>query len=54
MLFRSLEHAWIFIPAQAFVAQMLQSLVEFPPSQRPASFTITQLMEKLRSGIPSA
>ncbi len=49
-----LEHAWIFIPAQAFVAQMLQSLVEFPPSQRPASFTITQLMEKLRSGIPSA
>ncbi len=49
-----LEHAWIFIPAQAFVGEMLQSLVEFPPRQTPSSFTIDQMMEKLRAGLPSA
>ena len=49
-----LDRAWLVMPAQAFVAEMLQSLVEFPPSQTPASFTIEQLMEKLKAGIPSA
>ncbi|HYN28696.1 MAG TPA: arylsulfatase [Dermatophilaceae bacterium] len=46
-----LDRAWIFIPAQAFVARMLESLVEFPPSQTPASFTIGQALEKLKAGI---
>jgi arylsulfatase A-like enzyme len=49
-----LERAWTLIPAQAYVAQMAQSLVEFPPSQRPASFTINQVMEKLKAGMTSA
>jgi arylsulfatase len=49
-----LAHAWLVLPAQAFVGQMLQSLAEFPPSQTPASFTINQVMEKLEAGIPSA
>ena len=49
-----LDHAWTLIPAQAFVAGMLESLVEFPPSQAPASFTINQVMAKLGAGIPSA
>jgi arylsulfatase len=31
-------------------AQYLQSYKEFPPSQRPASFTIDQAMEKLKQG----
>ena len=39
---------------QTFVAQMLESLVEFPPTQEPASFTITKMMEKLQAGLPSA
>jgi arylsulfatase len=30
------------------VAKFLQSFKEFPPSQRPASFTIDQVMEKLQ------
>jgi arylsulfatase A-like enzyme len=50
---RILDHAWIFIPAQAFVAQMVTYLAEFPPSQVPASFTISQLMAKLQTGIDS-
>ena len=33
-----LDHAWTLVPAQAFVAGMLQTLVEFPARQsRPAS-----------------
>ncbi len=47
-------HAWIMIPAQAYVAQMLQTLVEFPPRQEPAAFNISQVMEKLQAGIPSS
>jgi len=49
-----LDHAWLAVPAQAFAAQMLTSLVEFPPSQKPASFTIEQVVAKLTSGMPSA
>jgi arylsulfatase len=49
-----LDRAWLVMPAQAFVAEMLQSLVEFPPSQKPASFTIEQVMAKLEAGITSA
>jgi arylsulfatase len=49
-----LDHAWLAVPAQAFAAQMLASLAEFPPSQKPASFTIEQVVAKLTSGMPSA
>ncbi len=30
---------------------MLSTLVEFPPRQEPATFTIANLMEKLQAGI---
>jgi arylsulfatase A-like enzyme len=33
-----------------FAAKYLESYKEFPPSQRPASFTIDQAMEKLKEG----
>jgi arylsulfatase len=33
---------------------MLQTLAEFPTRQEPASFNIDQVMEKLKSGLPSA
>ena len=49
-----LDHAWALIPAQAYVARMLQTLDEFPPRQEPASFSIDKMMEKLKAGIPSA
>jgi len=32
------------------VSQYLLTYKEFPPSQRPASFTIDQAMEKLKQG----
>ncbi len=49
-----LDRAWIFIPAQTFVARMAQTLVEFPVSQKPGTFSIGQIMEKLKAGITSA
>jgi arylsulfatase len=49
-----LDRAWILIPAQAYVAQMLETLKEFPPSQKPASFSVDQVMDKLQAGITSA
>jgi hypothetical protein len=37
----------------AIVSKYLETYKEFPPSQRPASFTIDQAMEKLKQGIAS-
>ena len=49
-----LDHAWLVIPAQTMVMRMAQSLVEFPPSQHPASFTVGDMLETLQRGIPSS
>jgi arylsulfatase len=42
------EHMFVFVPAQAIVAEFLATFQEFPPRQTPASFTIDQVMEKLK------
>jgi len=49
-----LDRAWVLVPAQSYVAEMLQSLVEFPPRQEPAAFNVERIMEKLQAGLPSA
>lgn len=49
-----LDHAWICVPMQAYVAQMAQSLALFPPRQKPASFGIDQVLAKLEAGLPSS
>ena len=40
---------WLFalVPAQAYVANWLSSLNEFPPRQNPSSFLLDQVMVKL-------
>jgi arylsulfatase len=48
-----LDHAWVLVPVQTYVAEQIQTLAEFPPSQEPASFTINRVMEKLQTGIGS-
>ena len=48
-----LDHIWLLIPAQTYVAQMLESLIEFPPRQTPATFSVDQVMAKLKAGIAS-
>jgi arylsulfatase A-like enzyme len=49
-----LDRAWVLVPAQSYVAEMLQTLTEFPPRQEPAAFNVAKIMEKLQSGIPSS
>jgi arylsulfatase len=41
------EHAFVLVPAQAIVGQYLQSFQEFPPRQKPGSFSVDQVMQKL-------
>jgi hypothetical protein len=42
-----IEHVFVLVPAQAIVARHLQSFREFPPRQRPGSFSVDQAMELL-------
>jgi arylsulfatase A-like enzyme len=49
-----LDHAWLVVPMQAYVFNMLQSFAEFPRRQKPASFSLEQVLAKLQSGIGSA
>jgi arylsulfatase len=42
---------YVVLAASVIVGEDLQSYKEFPPSQRPGSFTIDQALEKLRQGM---
>ena len=44
-----IDRAFMLVPAQAYVANWLQSFNEFPPRQKAASFGIDQVMDKLTS-----
>ena len=45
-----LRRVFLLVPAQGFVAKWIQSFRDFPPSQKPASFSIDQVMAKLSAG----
>ena len=45
-----LDHAFQLVPAQAIVGKFLETFKEFPPSQKPSSFSIDQVMQKLQEG----
>lgn len=49
-----LDRIFLLVPAQAYVAKMLQSLAEFPARQKPASFTIDQVIAKLEDATAGA
>ena len=40
------DRAFLLVPAQAIVSEFLQTFKEFPPRQKPASFSIDQALEK--------
>jgi arylsulfatase len=44
-----IDRVFFLVPAQAYVGQFLATFKEFPPRQKPASFSIDQVMEKLQS-----
>jgi len=43
-----LDRAYMLVPAQAYVAEFLKTFQEFPPRQKAASFSLEQVMEKLK------
>ena len=45
-----LDHIFFLVPAQAYVGDFLATFAEFPPSQKAASFSLDQVMEKLQHG----
>ncbi|MDA7949279.1 MAG: arylsulfatase [Hyphomicrobiaceae bacterium] len=48
-----LDRAYLLVPAQAYVANFLKSFEKYPPRQKAASFSIDQVMEKMKSNIGS-
>jgi arylsulfatase len=43
-----MDRAFLLVPAQAIVGEFLKTFEEFPPRQKPASFSIDQALEKAR------
>ena len=42
------DRSFLLVPAQAIVGEFLKTFEEFPPRQKPASFSIDQALEKAR------
>ncbi|HKE86806.1 MAG TPA: hypothetical protein VKB50_23780, partial [Vicinamibacterales bacterium] len=42
------DRAFLLVPAQAMVGEFLKTFRDFPPRQKPASFSIDQALEKAR------
>ena len=46
-----IDRVYLLVPAQAYVAKFLMTFKDFPPRQKPSSFSMDQVMEKLRTGV---
>jgi len=46
------EHAFALVPAQAYVATHLATYQQFPPRQKPGSFSMEHVLEKLQAPVP--
>jgi arylsulfatase len=44
------DHLFVMVPAQAYVAQFLSSFKEFPPSQKVGSFSLDGVLDALSKG----
>ena len=42
------ERTFLLVPAQDFVGKHLQTYVEFPPRQKPGSFSLDEVLAKLQ------
>lgn len=43
-----LDHAFVLVPMQAAAAKFSQTFLEYPPSQKPGSFNLEGIVEKLK------
>lgn len=44
----SADRMFLLVPAQALVGEFLKTFQEFPPRQKPSSFSIDEALEKAR------
>jgi arylsulfatase len=44
-----LDHCFIMAEAQILVSQMSQSMIDFPPRQRPGSFNLDKIMDQIQA-----
>jgi arylsulfatase len=44
------EHLFLMVPAQEYVSKFLSTFKEFPPSQKPGSFSLDNVLENLSKG----
>ena len=42
------EHLFVLVPAQEFVGEFLATFKDYPPSQKPGSFSIDAALRKLQ------
>jgi hypothetical protein len=49
-----IDRVFLLLPAQAFVGQWLHSFAQFPPRQKPATFNLEQVMNKLATEAENA
>jgi arylsulfatase len=43
------HRVFLLVPAQEFVAKWISNFKEFPPRQKPANFSIDEVMKKLEA-----
>ncbi len=46
-----LDHAFMLVPAQEYVANFIATFQEFPPRQKAASFSVDQVLELMKSNV---
>ncbi len=44
----AIDHLFLGIPAQIYVTKFIETFKDYPPRQKPASFTIDQALQKLQ------
>lgn len=47
------RRAYLLVPAQEIVARMMESFKEFPPRAKAASFTVSDVMDKIATASPN-
>jgi hypothetical protein len=48
-----IDRVFLLAPAQAIVGRYIQSFKDFPPRQKPGTFSVEQALERLHSGSTS-
>ena len=46
------HRVFLLVPAQAVVARYVESFKDFPPRAKAASFTVSDVMEKIQTATP--